>query len=65
MSLRNAPVRLYWYEPVESGVSVTVTVIDVGLPLQFAVGEHTAVTLATLEATARSLTNVPAWHTLR
>jgi hypothetical protein len=36
----------YW-EPLVSAVSVTVTVIDVGLPSQFAVGEHAEVTLAT------------------
>src|SRR5579862_7384737 len=66
MSFWNVPVRLYWYcEPSAAAASMTVTVIDVGVPVQLAVGEHTAVTVATLRATTLSLVRAPFWHSRR
>jgi hypothetical protein len=68
MSFRNVPVRLYTYElPLESVVSVTVTLIDVGVPLHcgVAVGRQVNVTLCTLDATTRSLTSTLFWHSRR
>ena len=68
MSFRNVPVRLYTYTaPFESAVSVIVTVIDVGVPLQcgVAVGEQVTVTLCTFDATTLSLTSTPFWHSRR
>src|SRR5690349_16760602 len=66
ISFRNVPVMEYEYDvPLASGVSVTVTVIEVGVPEQSAFGEQAAVTLCTLDATARPLTSVPPMHCRR
>ena len=66
ISFRKLPVRLYWNGvPLASAVSVIVTVIDVGAPEQSVVGEHVTVAVATLDATARSLTSTPPWHSRR
>jgi len=44
---------------------VTIAVIDVGEPLQSAVGEHDAAAVATFTATALSAMSVPPLHTRR
>ena len=49
----------------ESGTDVTITVIDVGVPVQSAVGTHAAAAVATFDATALSATSVPPLQTRR
>ena len=68
INFRNVPVRLntYWLPPV-SAVSVTLTVIDVGVPVHsgVAVGKHVIATLATFDATTLLLNNTPLRHSRR
>ncbi len=67
-TFRNAPVSLYEYTvPVESATSLTVAVIDVGVPEQSAVGEHATLILVMFDAMAWSPTatvDAP-WHSRR
>src|SRR5689334_7211813 len=66
MAFWNVPVSLYVYtEPFESGVDEMLTVMNLGVPLQSAAGEHFVVMLATLDATTLSLTSTPPRHSRR